>query len=150
MLDCGFPRNSTITPPVNGEEGKFCVANGDAAIKFLGFDEVSKLMHLVFGVQLSVRLFTTACMSYLLSIQCRTINQLSQGGRDCKTDMNKLLVPHEFKFSLFRVPENLPERFRQLFSVACFYPLFLSHAWLLYEDIVKKLKKNIHCTVSHK
>ena len=41
VSDCGFPSNSTMSP-VNGDQGRLCVANGDAAIKFLGFDEVSK------------------------------------------------------------------------------------------------------------
>lgn len=42
--DCGSPANATAMPSMSGSSGAtegFCVPNGNAAIKFLGFKEVS-------------------------------------------------------------------------------------------------------------
>ena len=48
FVECKLPANTTMSPPVSatngssgGEGAAFCVPNGNAAIKFLGFKEVS-------------------------------------------------------------------------------------------------------------
>ena len=47
FIDCDQERNKTAIAAMNGSSGgggKFCIPNGNEAIKFLGFEEVSWLL----------------------------------------------------------------------------------------------------------